>query len=87
MLMNQNINSELYLENIATEGIKVKVEPDIGNCDLVTFSFYKWGEIINVFGENEDDSNEFFSLNKFQVGCLIHYLKNIYKIMEHSKNK
>lgn len=88
MIMLQSADkSELFLENIEIEGIKMRVVPDINNCDLVSFIFYKYGKIINWVGENEDDLDGQFSLNKFQVGCLIHYLKSIYKIMEHSKFK
>ena len=79
--MKNQMNSELILENDQREQNKMRVFPDIvgGKRDLVGFTFSYEGKLLTMCDEPVDgDAQEHFHLDKFNLGCLIDYLKRIY---------
>lgn len=82
--MKNNMNSELILENPEREENKMRIIPDYGSVDLVGFVFYYKGKLLSMCDKSPRNGNaeEYFHLDKFQVGCLIDYLKRIYDDMD-----
>ncbi len=78
------MNSELILENVERETNKMRVFADSGmSKDLVGFTFTHEDELLTMCNEPIDGNGEqYFHLNKFNVGCLIDYLKRIYDNMD-----
>lgn len=82
--MKNNFDSELILGNACREQNGMRVFPDgTVNKDLVGFTFTHRGELLSMcdrpVGEGEE---EYFHLDKFNLGCLIDYLKRIYDDMD-----
>lgn len=81
--MEQNLNTELRLENAIRDDHFLRIRPDSGNTVCVNVVFED--EMINLCNRTEqDDSGDdnYFNLDKFQTGCLIDYLKRMYDLME-----
>lgn len=78
------MNSELILENVERETNKMRVFADsVMNKDLVGFTFTHEDELLTMCNEPiEGNGEQYFHLNKFNVGCLIDYLKRIYDNMD-----
>ena len=81
--MKNQLNSKLTLENDQREGNKMMVFPDIsGEQDLVGFTFSYKGKLISMCDDPvHGDAQEYFHLDKFNLGCLIDYLKRLYEDM------
>ncbi len=82
--MKNQLNSELTLENDQREENKMVVMPDRASTkDLVGFTFSYEGKLISMCDEDVDgEGQEYFHLDKFNLGCLIDYLKRIYDDMD-----
>lgn len=83
--MKNRMNSELILENDQREENKMRVFPDSAGMkkDLVGFVFTYKGEDLTMCDDPVDgEGEEYFHLDKFNVGCLIDYLKRIHDDME-----
>lgn len=82
--MKNQMNSELILENALRERNKMIVFADSAvNKDLVGFTFSHEDELLTMCDEPVDgNAQEYFHLDKFNLGCLIDYLKRIYDDME-----
>ena len=80
----QNYNSELILENDRNEKSKMRVFPNGRSYDLVSFIFSYNEKSLSMSDEPfiDGEGRECFDLDKFNVGCLIDYLKRIYDAME-----
>lgn len=79
------MNSELILENVERETNKMRVFADYSGMDKdsVGFTFTHEGELLTMCNEPIDgNGEEYFHLNKFNVGCLIDYLQRIYDYMD-----
>ncbi len=79
------MNSKLILENDLREQNTMRVFPDSagGGIDLVGFTFSYKGELLTMCDEPIDgNGEEYFHLDKFNLGCLIDYLKRIYEDMD-----
>ena len=84
--MKNNFNTHLLLENPQREENILSVFTDIGNQDLVGLTItHEEKELTLCNNEISGNAEEFFHLDKFQVGCLIDYLKRIYDDMEDIK--
>ena len=71
--MKNKMTSELSFENALTEKDRMRIFPDSdGTTDLVGF---------NILKDNEPNE-EYFHLDKFNIGCLIDFLKRIYDDMD-----
>jgi hypothetical protein len=82
-IMEQNMNTKLVLENSQREQNELTVFADSSDIDLVGFTVKYKGEDITMCDEPVDgNAQEYFHLDKFQVRCLIDYLKRIYQVME-----
>ena len=82
--MKNQMNSELILENDQRETNKMRVFPDSAGMekDLVGFTFSHDGKLLTMCDEPVDgNAQEYFHLDKFNLGCLIDYLKRIYDDM------
>ena len=82
--MKNQMNSELILENDLRERNKMQVFPDSAGMDkdLVGFAFSYKEKLLTMCDEPVDgDAQEYFHLDKFNLGCLIDYLKRIYDDM------
>ncbi len=83
--MKNQMNSELILENDQRETNKMRVFPDIAGIpykDLVGFTFSHKDKLLTMCDEPVDgDGQEYFHLDKFNLGCLIDYLKRIHDDM------
>jgi len=79
------MNSELILENDLRETNKMRVFPDssgIAEKDLVGFTFSHKDKLLTMCDEPiGENAEEYFHLDKFNLGCLIDYLKRIYDDM------
>jgi len=78
------MNSELILENDQREQNNMRVFPDSAGRekDLVGFTFSYKDKLLTMCDEQVDgDAQEYFHLDKFNLGCLIDYLKRIYDDM------
>lgn len=80
--MEQDFNSELVFNNSQGGDCIMKVFPDEGSVDLVGFGFSEDDQDIPLTIDVERMESTYFHLDKFQVGCLIDYLKRMYDIME-----
>lgn len=79
------MNSELILENDLRERNEMRVFPDFsgGDNDLVGFTFSYKDKLLTMCDEPVDgNAQEYFHLDKFNLGCLIDYLKRIYDDMD-----
>jgi len=84
--MKNQMNSELILQNALIERSEIRVFPDSCKQDLVGFTFSYEDKFINMKrNDSTDNAEEYFHLDKFNLGCLIDYLKRIYDDMENSK--
>jgi len=83
--MKNQMNSELILENDLRERNEMRVFPDCsgGDNDLVGFTFSYKDKLLTMCDEPVDgNAQEYFNLDKFNLGCLIDYLKRIYDDMD-----
>lgn len=83
--MKNQMNSELFLENALIEDNKMRIFPDSAgrDGDLVGFVFtYKDKPLTMCDEPVNGDGQEYFHLDKFNLGCLIDYLKRIHEDMD-----
>ena len=81
--MKNLLNSELVLENPERRNNKVRFFADQTQFDLVGFILSYKDKDISMTGEDIDgNAEEFFHLDKFQVGCLIDFLSRIHADMD-----
>jgi len=84
MKENFNLNMTLELENESDSDSKMHIFPDrTSSVDLVGFSFtYNDRDIyLQEVGEDQN-AEEYFHLDKYQVIFLIDYLKRMIEVMD-----
>jgi len=81
--MKNKLNSQLILENSNREQNKMTIFPDDINYEgQVGFTFSDQGELLTMCNTPiSGDQEQYFHLDKFNVGCLIDYLKRIHDAM------
>ena len=82
--MIPDTHTELRLNNARRDRAEIILFPDT-DCqkDFVGFKIAYGGKDLTLCDKPiSGDEEEFFHLEKFQVGCLIDYLKRIYDSME-----
>lgn len=83
--MQNNMNSRLKFENYLVNSQEMIIGSDsYDSTDLIYLTFLSKGNEINLRNDKIEyiESEEMFHLDKFQVKCLIDYLKNIYDVMK-----
>jgi hypothetical protein len=83
--MENNMNSRLKFENYSGYSQDMIIGSDRWNeTDLIYLTFLSKGNEINLRNDEHEyiEGQEMFHLDKFQVKCLIDYLKNIYDVMK-----
>jgi len=86
--MEQNLNTDLRLENCSKDEHILQVRADMtGSEILICFNILFKGKLLSLYGDTaidelvNIDEPEYFHLDKFQVGVLIDYLKRVRKTM------
>ena len=79
----ERYNTRIFLESFQEENSIMAVFADrTSEDDLVGFTFKYNDKDIALTGEEvTGNAEEYFHLNKFQVGCLIDFLKRQYEAM------
>jgi len=82
MCKDHLLNSALVLDNATQEQSEIKVRYDFGETDYIALTFKYQDKAVPLHGKKvTGNAEEYFHLNKTQVGFLIEFLKNMHNEM------